>query len=167
MYLDLHSHSVSSDDARATVEQYLKWIHALRRKGHRVDGIVLTEHRKFDRDLDYSALAREYDVLVLKGSELDTRYGHVLLYGVNSKLLAAFDFADVTLDTQAVIDEARRCGAIAVPAHPGRTGIGLAEFLEALGRGITGGSALASTQARELSAPQAVELEGHTISEDG
>ena len=130
MYLDLHSHSVSSDDARATVEQYLKWIHALRRKGHRVDGIVLTEHRKFDRDLDYSALAREYDVLVLKGSELDTRYGHVLLYGVNSKLLAAFDFADVTLDTQAVIDEARRCGAIAVPAHPGRTGIGLAEFLD-------------------------------------
>ena len=51
----MHTHSVSSDDARATVEQYLKWIHSLRRKGYRVDGIVLTEHRKFDRDLDYSS----------------------------------------------------------------------------------------------------------------
>ena len=126
----MHTHSVSSDDARATVEQYLKWIHSLRRKGYRVDGIVLTEHRKFDRDLDYSSLAREYGVLVLKGSELDTRYGHVLVYGVNDQLCGAFDFADVTLDTQAVIDEARRCGAFAVPAHPGRAGIGLAEFLD-------------------------------------
>ena len=33
MYLDLHSHSVSSDDSRATVEQYLKWIQVLRRRG--------------------------------------------------------------------------------------------------------------------------------------
>ena len=38
MFLDLHSHSVSSDDSRATV-----------------DGFVLTEHRKFDSHLDYSS----------------------------------------------------------------------------------------------------------------
>ncbi|HLF05459.1 MAG TPA: hypothetical protein VI855_09620, partial [Dehalococcoidia bacterium] len=73
MYLDLHSHSVSSDDSRATVEQYLKWIQVLRKRGHTVDGIVLTEHRKFDYDKDYSTLAAQYGVLVLKGSELDTR----------------------------------------------------------------------------------------------
>ena len=48
MFLDLHSHSVSSDDSRATVEQYLKWIHVLRKRGFQADGIVLTEHRKFD-----------------------------------------------------------------------------------------------------------------------
>ena len=53
MYLDLHCHSVSSDDSRATVEQYLKWIQVLRKRGHTVDGIVLTEHRKFDFDQDY------------------------------------------------------------------------------------------------------------------
>ena len=81
MYLDLHSHSVSSDDSRATVEQYLKWIQVLRKRGHTVDGIVLTEHRKFDFDKDYSTLASQYDVLVLKGSELDTLYGHFLVYG--------------------------------------------------------------------------------------
>ena len=52
LYLDMHSHSVSSDDSRATVEQYVKWIQVLRKRGHTVDGIVLTEHRKFDFDKD-------------------------------------------------------------------------------------------------------------------
>ena len=75
MYLDLHSHSVSSDDSRATVEQYLKWIQVLRRRGFTVDGIVLTEHRKFDFHLDYSTLAQQYGVLVMKGSELDSNTG--------------------------------------------------------------------------------------------
>ncbi len=79
MYLDLHSHSVSSDDSRATVEQYLKWIQVLRKRGYSADGIVLTEHRKFDRDKDYSVLAAQYGVVVLKGSELDTRFGHFLV----------------------------------------------------------------------------------------
>ena len=129
MFIDMHCHSVSSDDARATAEQYLKWIQVLRRRGHQVDGIVLTEHRKFDREADYSALARPYDVLVLKGSELDTRYGHVLVYGVNDQLLQMFDFSDVTIDTQALIHEARRSGAMAVPAHPGRFGVGLVDHI--------------------------------------
>ena len=61
MNLDLHCHSVSSDDSRATVEQYLKWIVSLRKKGYIVDGIVLTEHRKFDIDLDYTELSDKYD----------------------------------------------------------------------------------------------------------
>ena len=55
MFLDLHSHSVSSDDSRATVEQYLKWIQVLRKREYTVDGFVLTEHRKFDSHLDYSS----------------------------------------------------------------------------------------------------------------
>ena len=129
MFIDMHCHSISSDDARATAEQYLKWIQVLRQRGRQVDGIVLTEHRKFDREADYSALAKQYDVLVLKGSELDTRYGHVLVYGVNDHLLQTFDFSDVTIDTQALIHEARRSGAMAVPAHPGRFGVGLVDHL--------------------------------------
>ena len=92
MYLDLHSHSVSSDDSRATVEQYVKWIQVLRKRGHVVDGIVLTEHRKFDFDKDYSTLAEQYDVRILKGSELDTRYGHFLVYGVTEPLTREIDF---------------------------------------------------------------------------
>ncbi len=130
MFIDMHSHSVSSDDSRATVEQYLKWIQVLRKRGHVVDAIVLTEHRKFDRDADYSTLGNEYGVLVMKGSELDTRYGHILVYGVKDGLLKSIDFSNVTMDSFELIEAARRHGAIAIPAHPGRTGIGLCEFVD-------------------------------------
>ena len=130
MYIDMHSHSVSSDDSRATVEQYLKWINSLRKQGRTIDAIVLTEHRKFDKDSDYSSLAQEYGVLVLKGSELDTRHGHFLVYGVNDGLLKAVDFSDVTMDSSRLMQEAKEHGAVAVPAHPGRPRIGLCEFVD-------------------------------------
>ena len=130
MYLDLHSHSVSSDDSRATVEQYLKWIQVLRKRGHTVDGIVLTEHRKFDFDKDYSDLAHRYNVLVFKGSELDTRYGHFLVYGVTKSLAQEIDFTDVRMDARELMRAATHHGALAVPAHPGRSGIGLVEYMD-------------------------------------
>ena len=130
MLVDMHCHSVSSDDSRATVEQYLKWIQVLRKRGHRLDAVVLTEHRKFDSDGDYSALSSQYGVLVLKGSELDTRYGHFLVYGVNDRLLGAFDFGNVNLDAVALMSQAKQCGAIAIPAHPGRFGIGFCEYID-------------------------------------
>ena len=130
MYIDMHSHSVSSDDSRATVEEYLKWIQVLRKRGNEVDAIVLTEHRKFDVQCDYYSLSQRYDVLVLKGSELDTKYGHFLVYGVNDMLLQAIDFSDVKIDPIDLMRKARECGAIAIPAHPGRYGIGLCEYID-------------------------------------
>ena len=125
----MHSHSVSSDDSRATVEQYVKWIQVLRKRGHIVDGIVLTEHRKFDFDKDYSGLADLYNVLLLKGSELDTRYGHFLVYGVTQALTEEIDFSDVHMDARVLMQAARRHDAIAIPAHPGRFGIGLTDYI--------------------------------------
>ena len=125
----MHSHSVSSDDSRATVEQYVKWIQVLRKRGHIVDGIVLTEHRKFDFDKDYSDLASQFDVLIFKGSELDTRYGHFLVYGVTEALTQAMDFSDVRMDSRELMKAARRHDAIALPAHPGRFGIGLTDYI--------------------------------------
>jgi predicted metal-dependent phosphoesterase TrpH len=130
MFVDMHCHSVSSDDSFATAEQYLKWIQVLRSRGYRIDAVVLTEHRKFDSDYDYSTLSHKYDVLVLKGSELDTRCGHFLVYGVNHRLLNAVDFSDITLDPVTLLYEANKCGAIAVPAHPGRLGIGFCEYID-------------------------------------
>ena len=130
MFLDLHSHSVSSDDSRATVEQYVKWVQVLRKKGYTVDGMVLTEHRKFDFDKDYSELAEQYGLLILKGSELDTRYGHVLVYGVSEGLTRDIDFSDVRMDARELMQAARHHDAIAIPAHPGRFGIGLTEYIQ-------------------------------------
>ena len=130
-YLDLHCHSVSSDDSRATAEQYARWVGVLRRRGYRIDGLVLTEHRKFDFDKDYADLGKEHEVLMLKGSELDTDSGHFLVYGVTEELIQQIDFSRVDMNATELIDAARDCGALAVPAHPGRAGIGLYEFISA------------------------------------
>ena len=130
MFIDLHTHSVSSDDARANVDQYVKWVGVLRRKGSRIDGFVLTEHRKFDFDKSYSELGEANDVLIMKGSELDTNMGHFLVYGVTEALTDAINFGDVNMDALELVDAAEEHGAIALPAHPGRFGIGLCEFTD-------------------------------------
>lgn len=130
MLFDLHCHSVSSDDSRATVEQFLKWIGALRKKGRQIDGIVLTEHRKFDADADYSELANKYGVQVLKGSELDTDCGHFLVFGINKTLINEVDFSDITMSGIELARVAKNSGAIAIPAHPGRHGVGLVNHLD-------------------------------------
>ena len=130
MILDLHSHSIASDDGRAKVENYCQWIE--RRKIH-LDGFVLTEHRQFDDQSDYRALEDRFGLLILKASEVETEYGHVLVFGVNEDLRAAFDFARIDNRLADVLGHARRCGAIAVPCHPGRPKVGLCAHWETRG----------------------------------
>ncbi len=127
MILDLHNHSVRSDDARARVRNYCEWI---RKRELPLDGFVLTEHRLFDAESDYRPLEDDYGLVILKGSEVETDCGHVLLFGVNPDLLAAFDFSRVDLPLEQVLREAERCGAIAVPCHPGRPNVGLFAHFE-------------------------------------
>ena len=122
MILDLHSHSLRSDDGRAEVQNYCQWI---RKREIPIDGFVLTEHRQFDSASDYSALARQHGLTILKGSEVETDYGHVLLFGVSPALLGRFDFGSVRLPLAQVIEQAERHGAVAVPCHPGRTRVGM------------------------------------------
>ena len=129
MFLDLHTHSVASDDSRATVEQYIRWSSVLQNKGYRIDGFVLTEHRQFDHGLDYTDLSSESGLLILKGAELDTDCGHFLVYGVTKPLTDSIDFSDVNIDANKLVELCDDLGAIAIPAHPGRAGIGFAEYV--------------------------------------
>jgi predicted metal-dependent phosphoesterase TrpH len=124
--LDLHSHSEASEDSRAPVEAYLNWIR-LRRAERPVDGIVLSEHRQFDAAADYRALEDKFGLMVLKASEVETDYGHVLVFGVTEEMTRRFDFSNVRLDAQELIDEVWRMGGIVVPCHPGRPTVGLCE----------------------------------------
>jgi predicted metal-dependent phosphoesterase TrpH len=129
--MDLHSHSSdASDDAGGTVEGYLKWIVARRKRGFRVDGFVLTEHRQFDRDIDYSELAERYGVTVLRAAELETDIGHVLVYGISEELERRFDFTSIALPHRELFKVARDTGGFAVGAHAGRPRIGLAHYVE-------------------------------------
>jgi predicted metal-dependent phosphoesterase TrpH len=124
--LDLHSHSEASEDSRAPLEAYLNWL-KLRRAERPVNGVVLTEHRQFNKDADYRALEDRFGTLVLKASEVETDYGHVLVFGVTDEMTRRFDFANVHLPAQEVIDEVARMGGVAVPCHPGRPNVGLCE----------------------------------------
>ena len=108
MILDLHSHSVASDDGRAKVENYCQWI---QRKQVGIDGFVLTEHRQFDDANDYRALEDQFGLLILKASEVETEYGHVLVFGVNDDLRAGFDFAKIDNPLATVLEAAERAGA--------------------------------------------------------
>jgi predicted metal-dependent phosphoesterase TrpH len=140
MILDLHNHSVRSDDGKARVENYCQWI---RRRGLPLDGFVLTEHRQFDEESDYRALEDESGLLILKGSEVETDYGHVLVFGVNADLQAAFDFGRVDLPLEQVLRDCERCGAVAVPCHPGRPNVGL--FSHYASRGAVPGVRIVET----------------------
>lgn len=130
MLLDMHSHSVKSDDARAKVENYCQWIH---KREIPIDGFVLSEHRQFDHDSDYSALAREHGLTILKASEVETEYGHVLVYGVTRALTEEFDFGNTRLALADVIAAADKHGAVAVPCHPGRPRVGMAAHIDEFG----------------------------------
>jgi predicted metal-dependent phosphoesterase TrpH len=129
MIIDMHVHSDVSDDGMASVETYMKWLAKLRRN-YRIDGIVFTEHRLFNGDADYEALARQYDMLIFKGTEADTDCGHVLCYGMNEKIVRQFDLKNVHLSGRDLIDALEDTGGIGIPAHPGRRHIGLVEHLE-------------------------------------
>ncbi len=130
MIIDLHAHSTKSDDGRAKVENYCKWI---RTRELPLDGFVLTEHRQFDDESDYSSLSEEYGLLILKASEVETEYGHVLVFGVTPDLVKEFDFSSISLRLANVIEACERHQAVPVPCHPGRPRVGMAAHLEEFG----------------------------------
>ena len=141
--LDLHLHSEASDDSRAPVEAYLKWL-TRKRDERPLEGLVLTEHRQFNAAGDYRDLEDKYGMLILKASEVETEYGHVLVYGVNDDILKRYDFKNVRLPAQELITEVARMGGIAMPCHPGRPTIGLIEHYQTKPplEGVTGVEAL-------------------------
>ena len=136
MILDLHTHSIKSDDGRAKVENYCQWIRA---RNIPIDGFVLTEHRQFDFESDYQALAEENGLVILKASEVETEYGHVLVYGVTEALTQAFDFSSINNALKDVLQAANDHGAVAVPCHPGRPKVGMFAHTADLGipEGVT------------------------------
>ncbi|MFT7654738.1 MAG: putative metal-dependent phosphoesterase TrpH [Limisphaerales bacterium] len=130
MILDLHAHSIKSDDGRAKVQNYCQWIKA---KDIQIDGFVLTEHRQFDNESDYSDLASKFGITILKGAEVETEYGHVLVFGVTPELQTEFDFSNIHLHLAQVIEACEKHGAVPVPCHPGRKRVGMAAHLDEFG----------------------------------
>src|SRR5690242_10289953 len=101
----------------------------MRREALPLDGVVLTEHRQWNNP-EYRPLEDKFGIMVLKAAEVETDYGHVLVFGVNDDITARFDFTNIRLNAQELIDEVARMGGIAVPCHPGRPNIGLYEHYQ-------------------------------------
>lgn len=119
MILDMHVHTAASDDSTATIEGYIELILAYRHF-HPFDGFVLTEHRTFTPGLNLQRYWDEYGVLVLQGVEMDTNLGHLLVYGLNERVLAQIDVTRRMHDGRRIIAEITRLGAVAAPSHPFR-----------------------------------------------
>jgi len=130
LLLDLHTHSIASDDGRAKVENYCQWIKS---RDLDIDGFVLTEHRQFDLESDYSELAEKFGITILKGAEVETEYGHVLVFGVTEALMEAFDFTSTHLALADVLAAADAHEAIAIPCHPGRPKVGMFAHVDEYG----------------------------------
>lgn len=118
----MHVHTVASDDSTATITGYIDLILAYRRF-HPFDGFVVTEHRRYTPGLELRQYWDDYGVLVLQGIEMDTNLGHLLVYGVNERVLERFDLSKRMHDGRRIIAELEDLGAIAVPSHPFRESV--------------------------------------------
>ena len=119
MIIDMHVHTNISGDSSATVEQYCSIIQKYRQY-HPFDGIVLTEHCRYDRQKAYQKIGEKYDISIFQGVEADTDLGHLLLYGITDRFLEEVDISIKNLSSKKVIKSMNDCGGIAIPAHPFR-----------------------------------------------
>ncbi|MDP9236032.1 MAG: PHP domain-containing protein [Chloroflexota bacterium] len=79
MLIDLHCHTKVFSPCSALTPEAL--IRAARGRG--LDGLCITEHDALWPAADIAALAREMQFLVLRGMEVTTEVGHVLVFGVS------------------------------------------------------------------------------------
>ncbi|MGH7986829.1 MAG: PHP domain-containing protein [Candidatus Binataceae bacterium] len=120
MLVDLHVHTRLSSDSNATAEQYVEAAAA----NHALDAICFTEHRLYpmDSELDrtYTELSERYRVLIFKGIEADTDFGHLLIFGVNRELMRRFDLGGRMNRAEHMLEVVHGEGGIAIPSHPFR-----------------------------------------------
>jgi hypothetical protein len=130
LILDLHVHSVFSLDSPTRVEAYAERISELREE-FEIDGFALMEHNKFisPEEIDLAAIGARHGLVILSGVEIDTYWGHFLVYGMTPELWAKI--AEANLRKQEPVALARLIvedgGALLAPAHPFRTWIGAGE----------------------------------------
>jgi hypothetical protein len=112
MRLDLHIHSKYSEDGEGEILELAK---VVRQKG--LDGMAITDHNSIKGSLEALKLKLP-NFLVIPGIEISTSKGHLLAYGVKTKIKER-------LSPEETIDLIMAEGGIAVVPHPfrWRTGI--------------------------------------------
>ena len=109
MLIDLHTHSRPySGDSIFDAEE-LVW----RAAEAGLDGICLTEHDSMPPVSQVRALSERYGILVLRGMELTTETGHVLVFGLDA-------YSPSLRSPEVLRREADAQGAVIFLAHPYR-----------------------------------------------
>lgn len=109
MLIDLHCHTKVHSACSALTSEAL--VRAARARG--LDGVCITEHDALWPLDEIERVAEEMDFVVLRGIEVTTEVGHVLVYGVSRH-----DPAMATLDELHRIVRAE--GGVMYLAHPSR-----------------------------------------------
>lgn len=79
MLIDLHTHtSIGSKDARISPEELV-----IKAKKRGVNAICVTDHDSYKGFEETQKIGAKHGILVIRGIELTTKYGHILVYGVN------------------------------------------------------------------------------------
>jgi len=110
--IDLHVHTCYSEDATATLEEVLYYA-----KKRGLDGVAITDHGTLRGALK---LARETQLIVIPGLEIETQRGHILALNITSLIPPKLS---LTESVQRIHD----AGGVAVIAHPAvvlKTGLG-------------------------------------------
>ena len=111
--LDLHCHSSErSLDSGVRAEALV-----LQAVARGLDGVCLTEHNAIWPEADMRALGDHYGIAVIRGMEVNTQVGHVLVFGLDRYRPA---LSDIHRLREAVVSE----GGAMVWAHPMRQGVG-------------------------------------------
>ncbi len=109
MLIDLHTHTKVNSACSALTPEAL--VRAARARG--LDGVCITEHDALWPRAEAERVSRETEFLVLRGMEVTTEVGHVLVFGLDSHL-----------PSMAALGELHRIvraeGALMYLAHPSR-----------------------------------------------
>ncbi|MGD9890477.1 MAG: CehA/McbA family metallohydrolase [Dehalococcoidia bacterium] len=111
MLIDLHCHTSTYSACSSLSPETL--FEAAQRAG--LDAVCLTEHDRLWPSEELAEIAAVFDIVVLRGMEVTTELGHVLVYGLDA--LPSGSFLSASL-----IAAVRQAGAFAVLAHPARSG---------------------------------------------
>ena len=101
--IDLHVHTIYSHDSLITPKELVQYA-----KKRGLDGVAITDHGRVDSALK---IAKETDLLIVPGIEIESLDGHIVALGVQEPI-------PKELPASETVDRIHEAGGIAVACHP-------------------------------------------------